>query len=387
MTSAIRSLYLHVPFCERKCEYCDFTSVAGVRGADAYMRALCDEVRLLGAALPGTRLDTVFVGGGTPSLVDPPLLRNLLLTAHESFTVAEDAEITLEANPSSTTHDRASAWRSAGYNRVSIGVQSLDAGALRFLGRVHDAGEAMRAVAAAHAAGFDNVNCDLIYAVPGLDDATWTDTLHRVTAAQPAHVSCYELTVETGTPLHRSVRLGHVRPVAGERALRQHALAVSALERAGFPQYEVSNFASPGRECRHNLAYWHNAFYLAAGVGAHGHVPAEAAGALGLPVSDDAVAVRYWHGRGIGAFVETMERGRLPVRGSEALDAPTREVERVMLGLRLRDGIDLAPAQSQEAQALAGAGLLHLEGARARTTRRGERVLNAIALRLAERAA
>ena len=380
----MRALYLHIPFCERKCEYCDFTSVAGTRGQHEYMAALTEEVRMLAQRSGDVELDTVFVGGGTPSLVEPELLAALLATVRERFHLPPDAEITLEANPSSTTCERAEVWRRAGFNRISIGVQSLEPDILAFLGRVHDAPRALAAVAEVRDAGFDSVNCDLIYAVPGLDDARWRRTLTRVLDTEPDHVSCYELTVEPGTPLHTSVRRGRVTPADAEVALAHHAIALDVLEAAGYTQYEVSNFARPGAACRHNLAYWRNAYYLAAGVGAHGHIPAALAGSLLGVDAEDAVAVRYRHGRGIAAYTAAVARGEPPLTEHELVGAAEHEQERLMLGLRLRQGITLTDAGvRREASVLAGSGLLTLEGDVAQVTRAGEAVLNAVTLRLA----
>jgi putative oxygen-independent coproporphyrinogen III oxidase len=378
----VRSLYLHIPFCERKCEYCDFTSVAGATGSEAYMDALCVEVRRLGERLGRLSLDTVFIGGGTPSLVEPELVAALLATVRSTFSVAFDAEVTMEANPSSVTAARARVWRSAGVNRVSLGVQSLEADALRFLGRVHDADRALAAVAEVREAGFTSINCDLIYAVPGLGDTRWRRTLERVVAAGPTHISCYELTVEPGTPLHTRVRRGLVRPVEGVRSMRQHRLAVDLLEGAGYGQYEVSNFALPGEECRHNLVYWHNGYYAAAGVGAHGHLPAAAAASIGLDVEAGAVSVRHWHGRGIAAYGRAIRAGDLPIAGSEPVGPGMREQERVMLGLRLREGVRIGAASLDEARSLEGLGLIAIDGDRVRATSRGEAVLNQVTLRL-----
>jgi putative oxygen-independent coproporphyrinogen III oxidase len=380
--SDVRSLYLHIPFCERKCEYCDFTSVAGATGSVAYMQALAAEVRQLGDRVGRLELDTVFIGGGTPSLVDPALLADLVTTVRNTFSVAAGAEVTMEANPSSTSVERARIWREAGVNRISIGVQSLEADALRFLGRVHDADRALAAVAEVRAAGFTSINCDLIYAVPGLGDTRWRRTLGRIAAAGPTHISAYELTVEAGTPLHTRVRRGLVTPVDGARSIRQHRIAVDLLESAGYEQYEVSNFATPGEVSRHNLVYWHNGYYLAAGVGAHGHVPVAAAAALGLESEPDAVSVRYWHGRGIAAYGKAVRSGTLGVIGSEAVGAEMREQERLMLGLRLREGVRIDATLVAEARSLEGLGLVVLDGDRVRATVRGEAVLNQVTLRL-----
>jgi putative oxygen-independent coproporphyrinogen III oxidase len=378
----VRSLYVHIPFCERKCEYCDFTSVAGSTGSEAYMDALRSEVRRLGERMGRLSLDTVFIGGGTPSLVDPELLAALVATIRSTFDVAVDAEFTMEANPSSITEARADVWRQAGVNRISIGVQSLEADALKFLGRVHDADRAIAAVGEVRAAGFASINCDLIYAVPGLGDTRWRRTLERVIAAGPTHVSCYELTVEVGTPLHMSVRRGLVTPVDGARSIRQHRIAVETLEAAGYEQYEVSNFATPGEACRHNLVYWHNGYYLAAGVGAHGHVPASAAAALGLDAEADTVSVRYWHGRGIAAYGRAIRDGALAVTGAETVGSEMREQERLMLGLRLREGVRIDSSRVAEARCLEGLGLVVVDGDRVRATVRGEAVLNQVTLRL-----
>jgi oxygen-independent coproporphyrinogen-3 oxidase len=288
----------------------------------------------------------------------------------------------MEANPSSITAARARVWKAAGVNRISIGVQSLEADALRFLGRVHDADRALAAVAEVREAGFTSINCDLIYAVPGLGDTRWRRTLERVVAAGPTHVSCYELTVEPGTPLHTRVRRGLVTPVEGARAMRQHRIAVDVLGGAGFDQYEVSNFAVAGEECRHNLAYWHNGYYAAAGVGAHGHLPAAAAAAIGLDVEAGAVSVRHWHGRGIAAYGRTVRAGDFPITGSEPVGPGMREQERVMLGLRLREGVRLDASRLDEARSLQGLGLLAVEGDRVRATARGEALLNQVTLRL-----
>jgi putative oxygen-independent coproporphyrinogen III oxidase len=380
----IRSLYLHIPFCERKCEYCDFASVAGRRGEAAYVEALRWEIRVLAERLPGIELDTVFLGGGTPGLIEPARLAAILDEVRSGFALAPGAEVTIEANPSSTSAARAAAWRRAGCTRVSLGIQSLEPDVLRFLGRVHDADRALAAVAEVRAGGFERVSCDLIYAVPGLDDARWAATVERILDLDPGHLSCYELTVEEGTPLHRSVRRGAVRVVDAETALRQHWVAVDLAAAAGYRQYEVSNLARPGLECRHNLAYWGNRHYLAAGVGAHGHLPPGAATAAGL-VDDpgDAVAVRYWHVRSPDRFTALVAGGRLPVEGLELVGAGDHEAERVMVGLRLARGVTVEeePARRQ-AEALAAGGLLEWDGTTARATRRGQEVLNAVVARL-----
>jgi oxygen-independent coproporphyrinogen-3 oxidase len=383
--SDVHSLYVHIPFCERKCEYCDFTSVAGLKREREYVDALRSELQTLGHRFPGLGLDTVFVGGGTPSLIEPESLAAILGDVKRLFDVAPDAEITMEANPSSTSYERAVTWKEAGFNRISIGVQSLEPDVLRFLGRVHDAPRALAAIDEVRAAGFTSINCDLIYAVPGLGDQRWRRTLGEVVAAAPSHVSCYELTVEPGTPLHISVQRGRVTPVAPDRALRQHRIAVDTLAAAGYEQYEVSNFAYPGQRSRHNLVYWRNGYYLAAGVGAHGHLPASAAAAIGVDAGPGAVAIRYWHVRGIDSYISAHSAGVMPIAGSESTSAITRERERLMLGLRLTEGVPVTDARVLTAVAeLTTCGLLERDGDRVRASTRGEQVLNQLALRLTE---
>jgi oxygen-independent coproporphyrinogen III oxidase len=386
--SSVRALYVHIPFCERKCSYCDFTSIGGVRGQREYTAALRNELQRLGAALPHMRLDTVFVGGGTPSLLDTALLRAILDEVGASFTLNAGAEVTMEANPSSTTEAKAHAWLQAGVNRVSLGVQSLEADILAFLERVHDAPRALQAVRAVQRAGFDAVNTDLIYAVPGLDDARWRHTLDQVLELGCSHLSCYELTVEEGTPLASAVAAGAVTSVDAETALRQHWITVQTATSAGLQQYEISNFARPGAECRHNLAYWHNAYYLAAGVGAHGHLPPNAARALGIGgrTPADAVAVRYWHTDSIADYVAAWQRGLLPVSGAEHVTAADRTAESILVGLRLvGEGVALDdPGARREAEALHDAGLIVWDGRRARVTARGQELLDGVALRLVD---
>ena len=380
----ITALYIHIPYCERKCEYCDFVSVAGANGQHDYVGALLDELRAVGTALDGCTLDTVFCGGGTPGLLDLRLMASVMNEVRGGFRLAPGAEVTLEVNPSSASAQRAEAWLAAGFNRVSVGVQSTHADILGFLGRVHDADRAIAALREVREAGFDNVSADLIYGVPGLDDPRWEESLQRVIDAAPDHVSCYELTIENGTPLHRSVAEGRVRVVDPETALRQHRIAVEALARAGYTQYEVSNFAQDGRQCAHNLVYWRNGHYAAAGVGAHGHLPAELAPAFGLEPNARALAFRYEHGRDVSRYVTDRARDPLSVSNVEWVDAGMRNEESIMLGLRLREGVRLErDGAISEARELAAAGLLELDGARARVTPRGEDVLNQVALRLA----
>jgi oxygen-independent coproporphyrinogen-3 oxidase len=384
----VHALYIHIPFCERKCEYCDFVSVAGARGQHEYIAALRAELRALGEVLDGCVLDTIFCGGGTPGLLDLGLLADLMDEVRACFRVSPRAEVTLEVNPSSTSMRRAQSWLAAGFNRVSVGVQSTHADVLAFLGRVHDADRAIAAIHEVRAAGFATVSGDLIYAVPGLDDGRWEASLETLVAAAPDHVSCYELTVEDGTPLHQSVAQGRVRVVDADSALRQHRIALDILSAAGYRQYEVSNFARGDSQCRHNLVYWRNAHYAAAGVGAHGHLPAAVAPDFGLEPAPSALSFRYGHGRSVEGYIEAVNAAPLAIRDPEWIDATMRAEESIMLGLRLREGVRLESSDVlAEARELAAAGFLVLDGPLARVTPRGEDVLNQLAVRLAARCA
>jgi len=379
-----RALYLHVPFCERRCEYCDFVSLAGRDREVAYVEALRAEIQALAARLGRLELDTVFVGGGTPSFIDPDRLAGVLDEVRAGFVLAPGAEVTLEANPSSTTEGRAATWLAAGFNRVSLGVQSLEPDILGFLGRVHDRERALAAVAEVRRAGFGRISCDLIYAVPGLDDARWRATLERVAELGTGHVSAYELTVEPGTPLHASVRRGERPAVDPEAALRQHALTVQVLAGAGLHQYEVSNFARPGEECRHNLVYWRRGHYLGAGLGAHGHLPAGLAARLGIPAPAGAVSLRYWHGRSLPRYLAASRDGAggLPIEGWEVVGEAEAEEERVLLGLRLAEGLPASPSWTARADGLVAAGLLWRRDGRLGTTTRGQEVLDEVVRQL-----
>jgi len=383
-----RALYLHVPFCERLCPYCDFAVHLGGAGLHPrYVDAMALELDTLaetGADPAGAPLTTVFIGGGTPSLLAPELLERLLERVRAGFGIAPGAEVTIEANPSGITSEAAVRWLAAGVTRVSLGVQSLDDDVLRQLGRSHDAATAVAAVERLRQAGVRHLSCDLIYAVPGRPAATFARSLERLLTLNPEHVSCYELTVETGTRLHRQVVRGLVRPPAAAAALRQHWWAVDRLEAAGLAQYEVSNFARPREQSRHNRVYWRGGTYWGVGAGAHGHLAVPLARRLGMPVAPGAAAVRCWNQRSTPRYLAQVEREGQGRAGWEGVQAEQRRLERWLLGLRRREGVRLSTVHARaEAPQLAAAQLVTLDRERVRVTRRGAEVLDQIALRLA----
>ena len=270
------ALYLHIPFCRRRCSYCDFNTYTTLGDLQVdYVAALAREIAQVGAAGGRPAVRTIFFGGGTPSLLSPVQVEMLLDAARAAFAVDPAAEITMEANPGTVDVGYLSAVRALGVNRLSYGVQSALPGELALLGREHSFAEAVAAVDAARAAGFDNLNLDLIYGLPGPSAADWRRTLDAVLpladgTSVVTHISLYCLTIEPGTPLQRGVSDGGIPLPDPDTAADQYEMAGETLAAAGFGHYEISNWARPGRECRHNLVYWRNEPYLGLGAGAHG---------------------------------------------------------------------------------------------------------------------
>ncbi|MFO7661138.1 MAG: radical SAM family heme chaperone HemW [Chloroflexota bacterium] len=266
------ALYLHIPFCRQRCSYCDFntyTSVGELK--ETYTAALIREIRQVGAAAEHRpAVGTIFFGGGTPSLLSPQQLARILSAVHESFAVAPAAEVTLEANPGTVDPDYLATIRGLGINRLSYGVQSALPGELELLGREHDFAAAVEAVVLARAAGFDNLNIDLIYGLPGQTVKDWARTLDAARPLPVDHVSLYCLTIEPGTPMQRWLHNGTIHAPDPDIAADQYELAGQVIGAMGFRHYEISNWAKPGHECRHNLVYWRNEPYLGLGAGAHG---------------------------------------------------------------------------------------------------------------------
>ena len=344
------SLYVHVPFCQTKCPYCDFNTYQGIEGLmSPYLDALLAEITAWGRALGHPPVNTIFFGGGTPSYLPDGALGRIIAAAGQAFSIREHAEITAEANPGDLTPDRAASLLSQGLNRLSIGVQSLDNDLLNLLGRRHDADQAIAAFRTVRDAGFDNVNLDLIYGLPRQSLAQWQNTLDRLAALEPAHISLYCLTVEEGTPLHRWVERGEVPHPDPDLAADMYQHARELLGRQGYHHYEISNWSQPGLASRHNLAYWRNLPYLGVGPGAHS--------CLG--------GYRFWDMDSPRGYIEAAKRwvdevaappGGItadwldtigPVGGYEPIDKALAASETMFLGLRLLDGLDVAAASSR----------------------------------------
>ena len=268
------SLYLHIPFCRHRCSYCDFNTYTGLDDLkEAYAQALADEVGQV-AAVAGEKqlpVQTVFFGGGTPSLMSPAALAQIMQSVRRHFNLLPVAEISLEANPGTVDDAYLKALRALGINRLSLGMQSANRTELALLEREHDFQTVASAVSLARAAGFDNVSLDLIYGLPDQSLDAWEHSLHAALDLAPDHLSLYCLTIEQGTPMHRWLQQGQIAAPDPDLAADQYELACALLDTGGWEHYEISNWARPGRACRHNLTYWRNGDYLGLGAGAHGH--------------------------------------------------------------------------------------------------------------------
>ena len=341
------SIYLHVPFCRTRCGYCDFnTYTASELGTDpgasrdSYARAAVAELdlaaRVLGPAAPP--VSTVFVGGGTPTLLPPDDLGSMLRAVGERFGLTPDAEVTTESNPDSVDRADLERLRELGFTRISFGMQSAVPHVLATLDRVHSPGRPEQAVAEARAAGFDSVSLDLIYGTPGESPDDWATSLDAALAASPDHVSAYALIVEDGTRLATQVRRGVLPMTDDDDLADKYLLAEERLGAAGYDGYEVSNWARGlQHRCRHNLAYWRGHDWWGVGPGAHSHVG----------------GVRWWNVKHPAAYASRLASGTSPAHAREVLGAEDRRVERVLLELRLADGLDLAVLTPSERRRVA----------------------------------
>jgi oxygen-independent coproporphyrinogen-3 oxidase len=272
------SIYTHIPFCTHRCAYCDFNTYAGQETMiPAYVDALCREIEITGAlsrlewARGEGKIGTLFFGGGTPSLLSPKQFESVLNTVRANFWLAEDAEITMEANPGTVSYENLLELRKLGMNRISFGVQSANTEELHMLERAHNFFDVIEAVSSARKAGFDNLNLDLIYGLPEQTLQTWQTTVNRILALHPEHISAYALTLEHGTPFGRWSAKGLLPLPDPDIAAEMYEWASEVFESAGYRQYEISNWARPEHECKHNLQYWRGLPYLALGAGAHGY--------------------------------------------------------------------------------------------------------------------
>ncbi|MGZ6999047.1 MAG: radical SAM family heme chaperone HemW [Acidimicrobiia bacterium] len=356
-------VYIHIPFCAHRCDYCDFATWTDREHlVGEYLDAcVTDVTRRVGAGTlpPAT---SVFFGGGTPSLVPAPLLVRVL----DAIPRAEGAEVTVECNPDSTDPESMRILASAGVNRVSIGVQSMAPHVLRALNRTHVPANVGRAVDAARAAGIERVNLDLIYGTPGESVDDWHTTVTGALALEPEHVSAYALTVEPGTPLGQAVARGATPAPDDDDQADKYARADDLLTAAGLEWYEISNWARPGGECRHNLVYWQGDDYVAIGCAAHGKTGPR----------------RWWNVRTPERYIDAIRSGASPEAGTEELPPAGRAVEMLGLALRLREGLPVDGLDPRVVADLVAAGLLDRVGGRVVLTRAGRLLANEVTLRL-----
>jgi oxygen-independent coproporphyrinogen-3 oxidase len=378
-------IYVHVPFCATRCGYCDFNTytaqeLPGGVNRGSYAASAIAELELAREVLGGgdgsggaeralPPVQTVFFGGGTPTLLPPADLAAILRAIDERFGLAPDAEVTTEANPENVSPEVFETLRAAGFTRVSLGMQSAVAAVLRTLDRTHTPGRPAAAAAEARAAGFEHVSLDLIYGTPGESDDDWRRSVEAALAAGPDHVSAYALTVEPGTRLHARVRRGELPLPDEDQLADRYAIADDAFGAAGLGWYEISNWAAAdGDRCAHNVNYWRGADWWGVGPGAHSHVG----------------GVRWWNVLHPTAYATALGEGRSPAAGRELLDEETRRFERIMLETRLREGLDVAllrPDGLAAARRAAANGLAlpdALAAGRVRLTRRGRLLADAL---------
>ena len=326
----VRHLYIHVPFCARRCSYCDFSiAVRSSTPVAEYLGALHKEMEGLGGALDGALLDTVYLGGGTPSRLGGLGIADVLTSVRDVASVSSDAEITIEANPDDVNDLAVAHWAAAGVNRVSLGGQSFDDVALKWMHRTHDASQIGQAVDALRRGGISNVSLDLIFALPSHLNRSWKDDLDRAIDLDPSHLSLYGLTVEAHTPIARWADKGATVQGSEDDYADEFLGAHAAMVDAGFEHYEVSNFARPGMSSRHNSAYWTGAPYVGVGPSAH---------------SFDG-EVRRWNVSAYSEWIRRLTRGEPVLGGEETLTAENRDAEEVYLGLRTRRGLAIAEDQ------------------------------------------
>jgi oxygen-independent coproporphyrinogen-3 oxidase len=375
------SLYIHIPYCRSKCPYCDFNSHAAAAWPEQdYTQALLAELGRRAQEPPwaGERIATIFFGGGTPSLFATSSIAEIIALCEKLFGIEPGAEVTLEANPGTIDGEKLLGLRCAGVNRISLGAQSFKDETLRFLGRIHDAEQTRRCARLAREAGFEHLNLDLIFAVPG---QTFDDLRHDIdeaAALEPDHISCYNLTFEEGTAFYVALKRGRIRPLSDSVQARMYALARKRLAEHGYAMYEISNYARAGGQCRHNLAYWRGQSFLGVGAGAHSYARRGLGGR------------RWWNERAPTVYIERALRAGIAESGGEFIDERTAAGEFMFLNLRLREGFVLAEFEHRfgrsfeaffgaTAARLFASGLLVREGGRVRLSERGLELADGVA--------
>ena len=367
------SLYIHIPFCRSKCGYCDFNSFGGLEAlVPGYVEALTKEIQFR-ARNSNRQVSTIYFGGGTPSLLSISQIDKIIGACNKYYNVDKAAEITLEANPGTVTCQWLTSLHVLGFNRLSLGFQSLDDTELKILGRIHSATQAVEAFTFARQAGFENINIDLIYNLPGQTLTHWKYVLNRAITIDPDHFSLYPLTLEETTPLGHAVESGSMPAPDPDVAAEMYEYAEECMAGAGYEHYELSNWSKPGKVCRHNLTYWENRPYLGLGAGAHSFINGYRKANTDYP----------------GEYITILEAGNLPEQVNEYISVPLEISEIIILGLRLirgvelgdiksRFGIDISTLYKTEIEELIGCGLLEKDDSRLCLTRRGRLLGNEV---------
>jgi len=325
MNTEPSGIYIHIPFCIRKCPYCDFYSITDLSLRQVFLESLLREMETVSANI-NFHFDSLYVGGGTPSVLDAEEIERIINAAYKHFRMLPGAEISAEVNPGTVTSQKLKDYRSSGINRLNIGVQSFQDENLHFLGRIHSAQEACLAVRGAQEAGFENIGLDFIYGIPGQSEKSWLSDLQKAAELSPAHLSCYTLTYEQGTPMEANLRKGQIQAIPEDAAAGLFEATGVFLAHHGYERYEISNFArSASQRSRHNQKYWSDIPYLGFGPSAHSFLPPE----------------RYWNLRSVKAYIAALNDGRLPVAERETLTQEQQITEAIFLGLRKSEGIDI----------------------------------------------
>lgn len=367
------ALYIHIPFCRSKCIYCDFASWSGKESCrQEYLGVLRQELFGWKDALRDYELSTLFIGGGTPSILPGEDIAGILADVKSVLPVRADAEITMEANPGATSPEQLRICRQAGVNRISFGAQSMNDVLLKKLGRIHTVREIREAVAMAREAGVENVSLDLMYALPGQTMALWLDTLSQAVALEPDHISAYSLIVEEGTPLYDKLQCGEIDVPGDDEAIEMQRAAIDVLARAGYHRYEISNYARNGRECRHNIVYWQRGEYLGLGCAAHSLMN-------GVRFENPRELERYLSGARREESVKLTREDAM----EETLMLSTRMTRGMDLNAyRERFGVDFEAAHAKAIGGLVRHGLIEIKDGFLRLTRSGLEVQNAVVVEL-----
>lgn len=318
-------IYLHIPFCKQACAYCNFHFTTSLRYKDDLVKAILKEIELQKLFLGGERIATIYFGGGTPSLLNVEDCNDILAVLRRNFSVAEDAEITLEANPDDICKEKLPGWKDAGINRLSIGIQSFHENDLRWMNRAHNSRQAYQCIEDSLAFGFNNLSIDLIYGTPLLTDEMWQQNVNTAVGYGITHLSCYALTVEEKTPLHKQILLKRKEDVDQDKQARQFLQLMKWLREKGYEHYEVSNFAKPGCRSRHNSSYWKGEKYLGLGPSAHSYDG----------------TVRKWNIANNNSYIASIDQGVIP-EDKELLTKEQQLNEYIMISLRTMEGMDLA---------------------------------------------